>query len=160
MTQITFPYPFSGLPAPTLPPTTPAALDVVRAIEERVLAAPQVEIETYHVLHAGVYSRTIMIPAGVVLTGALTKIPTTLTISGDVLVLLGDADQIHIAGYHVLAAAAGRKQAFIARADTWVTMSFKTAARTVEEAEAEFTDEHEHLMSRTGRNETTIGVLP
>lgn len=139
-----------------LPPTTPAALDMVRAIEDRVRAAPQVEIETHHVLHAGVYSRTIMIPAGVVLTGALTKIPTTLTISGHASVLFGDAQEIEIAGYHVLAAAAGRKQAFIAHADTWVTMSFKTTAATVEEAEAEFTDEHAHLMSRSGPNITTI----
>ena len=49
---------------------------------------------------------------------------------------------------HVLAGQPGRKQAFVAHAETWLTMSFKTEARTVAEAEAEFTDEAEHLGSR------------
>lgn len=143
------------LPA-TLPPTTPRALEVVREIEERVLSAPQLDVETWHVLHAGVYSRTICIKAGCVLTGALTKIPTTLTISGDCSILIGDGEEIIVEGYHVLAAAAGRKQAFIAHEDTHVTMSFKTEARTIEQAEAEFTDEADRLMSRAGVNHVVI----
>jgi hypothetical protein len=35
-------------------------------------------------------------------------------------------------------------------------MSFKTNARTVEEAEAEFTDEADRLFSRKGENVTVI----
>ena len=34
----------------------------------------QVPIETRHVLHAGMYARTICIPAGVLITGALVKV--------------------------------------------------------------------------------------
>lgn len=140
-----------------LPATTPDALAKICELEEFVLNQPQLDIVTWHVLHAGVYSRTIMIPAAPpgqknVLTGALIKVPTTLTVSGCCSVLIGDADEILVEGYHVFAAAAGRKQAFIAHTDTWLTMSFKTNARTVKEAEIEFTDDHERLMSRRGVN--------
>lgn len=128
--------------------STPQALAVVRALEEHSLAhMPQVDIETTHSLHAGCYARTIRIPANVMLTGALMKIPTLLVFSGDADVIVGDHSE-RLTGYHVLEGAADRKTAFIAYADTWLTMSFATQATTVEEAEREFTDEYERLMSR------------
>ena len=144
-----------------LPPTSPISLDIVRAIEQRSLAGPQLPLTTHHVIHAGVYSRTIMMPKAppgskTIMTGALIKIATTLVICGDCSVLIGDAEEVRVIGYRVLAASAGRKQAYIAHEDTYITMIFKTQARTVEEAEAEFTDEHEMLMSRHGINDILI----
>lgn len=145
-----------------LPATTPDALAKICELEEYLLTQQQLDIETWHVLHAGVYSRTIRIPGppepgkATALTGALIKVPTTLAICGHCAVLIGDAEEVLVDGYHVLAAAANRKQAFIAFADTWLTMSFKTNARTVEEAEQEFTDDHARLMSRRGVNHVTI----
>lgn len=139
-----------------LPPTTPAAVAKVEEIDAIIRDLPQVEITTKHVLHGGIYSRTICIPAGVVLTAALIKIPTTLTICGHASVLIGDGEEVRIEGYHTLPASAGRKQAYIAHTDTHITMSFRTDAKSVEEAEAEFTDEAERLMSRTCGNETVI----
>ncbi len=145
---------------PAMPVSVPAmtgrGLDLVKRIEKRLLQEEQVQIATQHVIHAGIYSRTICIPAGVALTGALIKIPTTLVICGRASVLIGDGDEVLVDGYRVFACSAGRKQAFIAHADTWLTMSFKTSARTVEEAEDEFTDEADRLFSRHGRNEITI----
>ncbi len=145
---------------PAMPVSVPAmtgrGLDLVKRIEKRLLREEQVQIATQHVIHAGIYSRTICIPAGVALTGALIKIPTTLVICGRASVLIGDGDEVLVDGYRVFACSAGRKQAFIAHADTWLTMSFKTSARTVEEAEDEFTDEADRLFSRHGRNEITI----
>lgn len=140
----------------TVPAMTSRGLDLVRRIEERNLAAPQVDIATHHVIHAGIYSRTICIPAGVVLTGALIKIATTLVVCGRASVIVGDGEEVLIDGYRVLACSVGRKQAFIAWADTWLTMSFKTDALTVEEAEGQFTDEAALLFSREGRNEIVI----
>lgn len=140
----------------TVPAMTPRGLDLVRRIEEQVLAVDQVDIPTHHVIHAGIYSRTICIPAGVVLTGALIKIATTLVVCGRASVIIGDGEEVLIDGYRVLACSAGRKQAFIAHIDTWLTMSFKTGARTVEEAEEQFTDEAALLFSRKGRNEIVI----
>lgn len=132
-----------------IPAMSQCAIDKVRALEACSAALlPQVNIATSHVLHAGVYSRTVMIPAGVMITGALIKINTTLLICGHVHVFLDD-ETVEINGYRVLAASAHRKQAFVAVTDTYLTMLFATAAKTVQQAEDEFTDEPHILMSRT-----------
>lgn len=131
------------------------AVGKVRALEAQVLEAPQVDIETWHVLHAGMYARTILIPAGVVLTGALITLATLLVFNGHASVFIGDGE-VELRGHHVIPASAGRKQAFIAHADTWLTMLFPTSATTVEQAEAEFTDEADRLMSRRGVNHVSI----
>ncbi len=122
-------------------------INQVRALEAEILAIPQVVIPTSHILHGGMYSRTIMVPAGVVLTGSLMKISTILIIQGDFLLFAGDgAKELH--GYNVFAGGPHRKQSGLAQSDTWVTMIFPTDAKTVEEAERKFTDEYDMLASR------------
>ncbi|HQR22958.1 MAG TPA: hypothetical protein PKV98_18980 [Burkholderiaceae bacterium] len=131
----------------SLPATPPAAMERVRALEAQVQALPQVQIPTDHVIHAGLYARTIRIPASVILTGAEISCATLLIVSGHVAVTVGDDTQ-ELIGYHVLPAAAGRKQAFLALADTDLTMLFATDARDIATAEGQFTTEPERLMSR------------
>lgn len=131
----------------TIPVMSLDAVANVRDLERHLLALPQTLIETHHVLHGGMYARTILIPAVTALTGALIRVPTVLVIAGDTLVTLGN-ESVRLAGYHVLPAATGRKTAFATIADTRVTMIFPTTARTVEEAEAEFTEEADGLCSR------------
>lgn len=135
-------------PASHIPAMTPAAIDRAQRLTEASLALPQVEIETQHVLHAGMYARTIRIPAGVLLTGVVIKVPTVLVFDGHCTVYVGDDKTVELAGYHVLPAEAGRKQVFLAHADTMLTMMFPTDARTVAEAESQFTDEADMLLSR------------
>lgn len=123
-------------------------IEAVRGLEERTLATQkQVELRYQHVIHAGMYSRSVLIPAGMYITGALIKIPTQVIIAGDVIARIGD-DEVRITGYAVLEAAAHRKSVFTAIVDSVVTMAFATQARTVEEAENEFTDEADRLASR------------
>lgn len=119
----------------------------VRRLESALAELPQIEIVTEHVLHGGMYARTICIPAGVALTGVFIRVPTVLVFDGHATVNAGE-DPVTLEGYHVLAASAGRRQAFITLADTRLTMIFATQARTVEEAENEFTDEAHLLASR------------
>jgi hypothetical protein len=144
-----------------IPAMAPQAIERVRALESAIAARPQFMVETDHVLHGGIYSRTVLVPAGAVIAGALIKIATTLIVSGDCTVFVGD-DAVRLTGYRVLAASAGRKQAFVAHADTYLTMVFQTNAATVEQAEAEFTDEADKLISRTdfGVNTFTITGEP
>jgi hypothetical protein len=142
-------------PAVVVPAMSNAAIENVRALEDEVLARPQVAIETEHILHGGMYYRTICIPAGVVITGALIKIATVLLIEGDVTIFMGD-NELRVQGRHRIPAAAGRKVGYYAHADTELTMIFPTKARTVEEAEREFTDEADRLWSRHGINHTLI----
>ncbi|MBN9086239.1 MAG: hypothetical protein J0J01_04985 [Reyranella sp.] len=127
---------------------SPAAIDQVRRLESLARGLPQVAIETGHALHAGLYARTVRVPAGVVITGVLVKIATLLVVDGDVLVHVDDGPPLRLQGHHVLPAQAGRKQAFFAQADTHITMIFASGATGVAEAEQEFTDEADLLVSR------------
>lgn len=130
-----------------VPASSAGAVSRVRHYEAIANELPQLELATHHTLHGGMYARTICIPAGAVLTGAFIRVPTLLVLEGHVTVTLDDED-VTLAGYHVLAASAGRKQAFLTHEDTRLTMVFATRATTVAEAEDEFTDEAHLLCSR------------
>lgn len=132
---------------PRINAMTPAAINNVRALEEISKMVDQIQIETVHAIHGGMYSRTIELPSGTILTGAYVKVPTMVIVSGDASVYAGD-DTFRFRGHHVLPASAGRKQAFVAHENTSITMVFVTDAKTVEEAENQLTDEPEILMSR------------
>lgn len=140
-----------------LPAMNSDEIEKVQRLEDFMRTMPQVDIETVHTIHGGTYTRTIMIPAGVILAGALIKIPTTLIVCGHVTVFIGDR-AIKLEGYNVIPASAGRKQAFTAHSDTWLTMIFPTTATSIEQAEEEFTAEAAALGSRweTSRNIITI----
>lgn len=142
---------------PALPAMTEQAVGKVRLLEAHMLAREQVPIRTAHLIHGGMYARTICIPAGAALTGALLKVATVLVVHGHVTVFTG-TDEINLIGYHVLPGSAGRKTAFIAHADTHLTMIFPSGARNVAQAEAEFTDEAELLMSRRDGSGDTITI--
>lgn len=120
---------------------------VLMAVQEQMLKLPQADVRTDHVLENGLYSRTICMAPEVILIGALVKIPTLLIVSGETAVYTGDG-WVELKGYHVIPAQAGRKQVFLSRKETWITMIFRTDAKTIEEAEEEFTDEYQSLMSR------------
>lgn len=136
-------------PIKTLPEMTGEAIDKARETEARMLGMPQIELPVSHSLHAGMYHRTITIPAGVAITGALIRVPTLLIVDGDCEVFTG-AEVATLEGHHVMQCQPHRKQVFMAHADTHLTMIFPTQAATVEEAEHEFTDEAARLQSRQG----------
>lgn len=129
------------------PAMSVATIDRVRALETFSRGLPQTKIATIHTLHAGLYGRTIMIPADTILTGALIKIATVLIVSGHVIAVVDDVPT-ELIGYKVIPARPYRKAAFLAKTDTHMTMLFASKAKTVEEAEAEFTDEADLLFSR------------
>lgn len=134
-----------------------AILAGINRVQDAILRVPQVEIQTEHIIHGGMYVRTIRLGAGVVLVGALIKVPTVLIVNGRTRVFTGEA-WIELEGYHVIPARAGRKQIFVTRAETGITMIFRTDAKTVEQAELEFTDEAELLMSRTHGDRDTVTI--
>lgn len=117
-----------------------SAIAKVREFETFIAAGPQEEIGTDHVIHGGMYARTVMIPAGVTVTGTAIKLATMFIFQGHASLYTGEG-AIELRGYHVLTASAGRKQALHAYEDTWCTMIFSTSATSIEQAEDEFTDE-------------------
>jgi hypothetical protein len=132
---------------------TPDALAGLQAVQEKLLSVPQIDVQTDHVIHGGVYTRTITIAPGTVLMGAHILIPTTLIVNGETAVFTGE-NWIELKGFHVIPAMAGRKQIFVAQEETTISMIFRTDAKTVEEAEKEFTDEAELLMSKQSTIDT------
>lgn len=140
---------------PRLPAMAPEALDKVRAVEAMAREAEQLPLVTQHLIHAGMYARTIHLHEGTMITGVLIKIATTLIVTGEVRVYTGD-EILHMTGHTVLACSAGRKTAFVALSDVSMTMLFPTTAKTVEEAERQFTDEYELLVSHQNHNDITI----
>ena len=132
----------------TIPAMTEAVIERVRQLEAYHLATfEQPDLGVRHDFHAGIYSRTLCLPAGLQMTGCMIIIPTLLMIGGDCYVTLGDEVR-RVTGNHVIRCGAIRKSAFSAILDTTITMCFATTATTVAEAEAEFTSEADRLMSR------------
>lgn len=145
-----------GKPAQRLPAMTQEAIDKVRLIEEMAIKLNEnIEFPTEHLIHGGMYVRTLHMKAGQVMTGALLKVPTTLIVSGDCAVFIG-TETIELKGYSVLPGSAGRKQIFLAHTDVSMTMSFPTDATTVAQAEREFTDEYAMLMTNRMDCVTTL----
>lgn len=110
---------------------------------------------TEHTIHDGIYSRTLFMPAGSIVAGVLIKVPTTLILSGKMVVYVGE-DTRHIDGYNVLTTMGNRKQVVYAIEDSYATLLFKTNAKTVEEAERDMTDEYDKLMSH---DEDSINLI-
>lgn len=142
--------------APSFPAMSHEAIRKVRALQDALASCEQVELPIEHLLHAGMYARTVRLAPGVALVGSLLKVATVVIVSGDCTVFIGQ-ETIALRGYNVLAGSAGRKQAFLTHGEVCITALFPTEAPSVREAEAEATDEHESLLSRRqGLEKTAI----
>lgn len=96
---------------------------------------------------------------GTYVMGAHYKVPTTVVLSGTMFAFVGMSWK-RFDGFNVIAASKGRKQIFATpewnTEDAVITMSFRTDAKTVEEAENEMTDEAELLMSRRSDGDSVL----
>lgn len=106
-------------------------------------------------LHAGMYSRTIMQPAGVLCTAVMMQVPTQLIVHGKCRIY-SDGVCVDVDGHKVLEGVAGRQVVVYTFEDTWGTMCFGTDAETIEEAEKQFAGDAYHLLS-THRSERCQG---
>lgn len=123
------------------------SLDAVRRLERALLQLPQVDLPTEHIMHGGLSARTITIPAGTVLTGALTRLDNVCVVCGDITVTTDDGVR-RLTGVHVIPASAGAKRAGVAHADTtWVTLH-RTDLQGAEAIEDEMSSESAQLLTR------------
>lgn len=132
----------------SIPSMRESEIERVRAIEAYSAAnRVQVKIEIEHQLHAGMYVRTCKMMSDCLLTGALIKVPTILIVSGFCSMYMGGRFR-HISGYEVFYTEANRKAIFISETETFLTMCFPTQAKTVKDAEEQFTNEVHLIQSR------------
>lgn len=142
--------------AACLTAASPETLDKLALAHEKISQCEQIPITTEHVIHGGMYARTIRLQPWTVMVGSLIKLATILIVNGSTFVLAGD-DWVELKGYNVIAGCAGRKQLFVALGVVEITMIFPTQAKTVEQAEEEVFAEVDLLMSRKdGSSDTAI----
>jgi len=122
-------------------------LERVQQLEAQMLQMPQLELETRHLIHGGMYARTIFLPAGTAAVGALLNLDNICIIAGDMSVTTDDGP-VRLTGYHVLSASAGFKRIGYAHTDTYLTTLYPTTLTTVAEIEDEMTDEADRLQTR------------
>ena len=124
----------------TVPACTSDMLKATQALQALLETLPQVYLEPEESLHAGLYVRTVRVPKGTLLTGALIKIPTILIVAGSMKMTVGDQIE-QVDGYRIFEGNAGRKTVFEALEDSVITMCFATNAPDFESALAECTEE-------------------
>lgn len=140
-----------------VPAMTSKELEIASEAEEYVNTLDKVPCVTQHTIHDGIYSRTLFMPKGSITVGVIIKVPTTLTLSGKMAVYIGE-EVHHIDGYNVIPTLGKRKQVVYAIEDSYATLSFKTDATTVDEAEQEMTDEYERLLSRDKESVNLVNI--
>lgn len=142
---------------PMLPASSASSIEKVRELDRHLAKMPQYEFVTEHMLHGGMYTRSFIMPAGVVGAAVLIKVPTVLIVAGDADIFNNDV-LTRVQGYNVLAGSAGRKIAFYTHSIMGMSMMFPCDAETVDEAQKQFTDEWELLvpLSEEHRHRTLI----
>lgn len=128
-------------------PVTVDHVDKVKMLEEEILKAPQVDLKTTHAISGGIYARTMYVPAGTVLTGALHKKDHINIFVGDFTVS-SKAGVSRYTGHFVVECKAGEKRAIIAHSDgVWTTL-VRTDLTDIEAIEDESVEDSEKLQTR------------
>jgi hypothetical protein len=142
--------------APAVPAMSPQVIAKVRTLQAELAKFPQVPVRMHHVLHGGMYARTCYVAAGHLAACCLVKVPTIVVLAGSAELYVGKDEPLRLDGYNVVPASAGRKQVFHSVTDIALTMFYVTKAKTVEQAENEFTDEADTLASRRDNLNTIV----
>lgn len=129
----------------------------VRRLETLLLALPQIDLNTKHIVHGKISARWGMIPTGCSLTGALTKIDNICILIGDISVTTEDGPR-RLTGFNVLPANGGSKRAGHAHADTWWVTLHHTTLTDTREIEDEMTDDSDMLLTRRDNIEYAMPI--
>ena len=138
-----------------LQPATKEAIDWLDGINQEILKYEQCPVHTRHLIHGGMYARTIVLEPDTKMVGSIITRPTILIVNGRTSVLSG-GERVELDGYSVLAGEAGRKQFFWTHSQVEMTMLVATSAKTVEDAENEVFGEADLLISRRDGSDSCI----
>jgi hypothetical protein len=136
---------------------TRSELQTLETVRQFMDSCGQISIATEHVLHGGMYARTIRLKPQDYILGSLINLPTMLILNGCASVLAGN-QVIDYEGYNVIPGSAGRQSLFIANSWVELTMIFPTSARTVDEAEEEVFAMCDLLTSRREDSEEWVTI--
>lgn len=130
--------------------------EAINRLDQALSALPQVDFKTTHQLVGGIYTRTIHIPAGVAIVGAVHKTDHVNVVTGDITVSTSEG-QRRLTGSHVLLLTkAGTQRAGYAHADTTWTAICRTDKTEIEDIEADLVETPQRLQTRN----PAIGCAP
>lgn len=133
--------------------------DKINKYEDILEQMPQVVLNTTHCVSGEVYARTILIPAGVSLVGAVHNKDHINIMCGDITVTTDDGMK-RLTGFHVFATKAGMKRVGYAHADTTWSSIMHTKETEIDKIEEDITpDSHKLQTRRLGITSKTIGLL-
>lgn len=141
-------YPMMVVPDPRFMAPAPSKQDVI-ALQEKMLELPQTLVTVDHFIHAGMYSRTAFIPAGVLGVGVEWCQDNIVILVGDI-TLTTDEGVVRMRGHNILKANSGIKRVLLAHQDTYFTAIFTTKATDVFDAETELSRECDFMQTRMG----------
>jgi hypothetical protein len=124
-----------------------SALDWAVGVEGMLAQRPQIALAAKHLVHGGLYARTVHIPAGTMLTGAMLNSDNICIVCGDITVTSG-AEVVRLTGYHTIPACAGQKRVGFAHSDTWWTTLVATDSTDISAIEDAATSESDRLQTR------------
>nr|WP_198983068.1 hypothetical protein [Herbaspirillum sp. ASV7] len=118
----------------------PDMLALVNRLEQEMNHMPQADIPVWNHWAPGVYARTILIPAGVMLTGAVHKTEHLCIISGDHEFTTDEGMQRITHPHHIMLSKPGAKRAGYSHADTYFTTVHATDERDLDKLVLELCD--------------------
>ncbi len=127
----------------------------VNRFEGLLRQVPQIDFGAMHCLSGKVYVRSIFIPAGAALTGAVHKTDHVNIVLGDIMVSTDEGMQ-RITGFQILPTKAGMKRVGVALADTHWATCCATSQSEIEAIEDELVEDAHLLQTRQG----LIGAAP
>lgn len=125
-------------------------LDKIEAFNELLQQFPQEYIPVQHLVHGGMYARTVRVKAGTYAVGAMLNHDNISVMVGDCTCSTNDG-MVRLTGFNVLPANAGGKRVGYFHADTDWTMIMRIpdGMHDVDEIEQYITCEYDKLQSQT-----------
>ena len=142
----------------------PAARHVTReqviALERAIGKLPQADCPVWHVFAPGLYARKMLIPAGVVLTGAVHRTEHLCIVSGDIEVTTDGSIRRITDAQAVFVSTPGAKRAGYAHSDTYWTTVHATHERDLDKLVRELTEsENSELLGGPDNVQAARGRL-
>lgn len=119
-------------------------IETVIEFRKHVLAAPQTPCKYKHLVHGGMYVRTMYVPADQLIAGVKLKAPTLTIIVGNVIVYR-ESGNLELTGYNVIPGSVGRLTAVYTHTKAAISMFIRTDLKDVAEIQRQTVEEPELL---------------
>ena len=140
-----------------LPAASSSEIAKVSTLRELMRAQAQTHFITQHLVHGGMYVRTVLVPDGQLVAGVRMLVPTVTIVDGHVTIYRENGN-MQLTGHHVIPGSAGRMIAFMTHSEVAMDMFYPTKLTDVHEIQKEFTDEHAMLVPLHNLSEHRIIV--